>query len=268
MKRDNQPKLLGQPQDFSEYLSSKKPLIEAQKQQQLAQRQPSMPQQYYPQQGRKKFSNETYELLAGHTEQEREKVYALWKILLQVYGARLKHHYGEEPDKEIIRLAISLDESALKRLGGNLMELLQEGEKWPTSYAELYQYACSPSRKEIKAAAINLHYAKKPTDSLNRVERFLRKHHRQELKFLPQKNFDQEFASLYRYVWQRVILQNVDVDVEQRQRIVSEHTMNAQESEKDKKVSEKVRNGAAFNNKFGHRIANMLAEKKRSENGL
>ena len=247
--------------DFGQHLQSVGKLL---KQNYQTQRQVSTVQQTFQNsapQEKKAFTKSTKELLRQFSLNDQKKVFQLWKLLTGLYGGRLSSCLGDEPDHHIVKLASSMSDAAFMRLRANLLERIDNGKEWPVSHVQLELLANSPTFEETRQAANDIFFKPKANSELGRVEHHVKKTKIHIIKRMNEMSFDRVFREHYIVWWREVMLHNKDFE-HQRDVKATEIAIASQDgSKRDKQVDGEIKSGKAFNNKFGARIAAMLADK-------
>ncbi len=83
---------------------------------------------------------------------QSKQILKVWFMLMQAFGSKLKHFFGDEPDVHFMKFAVSLTADSYKRLEANLLERLDEDREWPPSLIRLRQLAESPTKEMMYRA--------------------------------------------------------------------------------------------------------------------
>ena len=213
------------------------------------------------------FSRKLQLLLDEIGPNNTKKVLVFWQIMLRAYGAGMKATYGTEPDKHFVALAQSLTKKDMQRVADNVQDLLLHGKTFSPAHEGLRMLSQRPTRHEINVAKDDLHYCPKPTKHLNRVNQYIREFHIAKIKALKTEGFDHYFDKLYINMWREVMIFNADLRTKSQQDAVRESIENSGGNRFDKLVEENLKNGKAFDNPFGKRIAEIMANKKNQPRG-
>ncbi|WP_415668889.1 hypothetical protein [Vibrio rarus] len=195
-----------------------------------------------------------------HRRGQSEQILRIWSMLLQAFDSKMKHYFGEEPDKHFMRFATELTPDACVRLHDNLLERLDEDREWPPSLVRLRQLANSPTKEVMYQARQRLFHSPVPTAELDRVERFVKKHKMREVKSLSEKYFEKEFNRKYIQWFRDVIFDDMDIRLEEKQRETNQYVHASNESKHDQKVDKLISEGRAFDGPLGSRIQAMLSK--------
>lgn len=249
--------------DFGQHLENVGKLVKSAKPNYLA----NKPQQRIEntqsgaQQEKKAFTQKTKDFLRQHSLNDQKKVFQLWKLLTGLYGSRLGGCLGDEPDAHISRLAMSMSEMGFERLRANLLERIDNGKEWPVSHVQLELLANSPTFEETRQAANDIFFKPKANSELGRVEHYVKKTKIHIIKRMNDMSFDRVFREHYITWWRDVMIHNKDFEHEREVKTTEIALASLDSSTRDKQVDSEIKSGKAFNNKFGSRIAAMLAEK-------
>ena len=208
------------------------------------------------------FSRKLQLLLDEIGQNDTKKVLVFWHMMLKAYGAGMKATYGTEPDKNFVALAQSLTKRDMQRVADNIQDLLLHGKTFSPAHEGLRMLSQRPTRFEINIAKRDLHERPQPMNKLNRVNRYIKQFHIAKIRALKTEGFDHYFDKFYINMWREVMIFNADLRTKSQQDAVRESIENSEGNRFDKLVEENLKNGKAFDNPFGQRIAALMAKKK------
>ncbi|WP_237360834.1 hypothetical protein [Vibrio marisflavi] len=192
---------------------------------------------------------------------QSKQILKVWFMLMQAFGSKLKHFFGDEPDVHFMKFAVSLTADSYKRLEANLLERLDEDREWPPSLIRLRQLAESPTKEMMYRARQKLFHYPVPMNELDRVEQFIKKYKMREVKNFSERNFELEFNRKFTQWFREVILEDMDVQFDEIRKEMNHRLECDHFTENDKHIDDVISEGNAFNNPFGERIQKMLQEK-------
>lgn len=205
------------------------------------------------------FSVQAEERMKRYESKEQTgQIFRVWAMLIQAFGSKLTHFFGDEPDSTFMSFAASLTPEGYKRLEANLYERLDEDKEWPPSIVRLSQLADSPTKEAMYNARQRLFHNPVPTNELDRVERYVKRYKMSEVRNFSDKYFEAEFNRRYTQWFREVVLHNMDQVLAEREQSISSSIEGLNPTEHDKRIDLEVEQGKAFNNKYGERILQMI----------
>ncbi len=191
-------------------------------------------------------------------KEQTGQIFRVWAMLMQAFGSKLTHFFGDEPDSTFMAFAASLTPEGYKRLEANLYERLDEDKEWPPSIVRLSQLADSPTKEAMYNARQRLFHNPVPTNELDRVERYVKRYKMSEVRNFSDKYFETDFNRRYTQWFREVVLHNMDQILAEREQSISNSIDGLTPTDHDKRIDEEVEQGKAFNNKYGERIRQLI----------
>lgn len=201
-------------------------------------------------------------------KQQKAQILQVWSMLMQAFGSKFTYFFGDEPDSRFMSFAASLSHDGYKRLEANLYERLDENQEWPPSLVRLSQLADSPTKEMMYQARQKLFHNPVPSCELNRVELYIRRYKMSEVRNFSDRFFEAEFNRRYTQWFREVMLDDLDTQVEARQKTLSDNINTFTSTEHDRRREEKVTNGEAFDHPLGERIKDLIDSKSNSWEAL
>lgn len=190
------------------------------------------------------------------------QVLKVWSMLMQAFGSKFNYYFGDEPDVRFMEFAASLGQDSYKRLEANLLERLDEDKEWPPSLVRLRQLANSPTKETMYNARQRLFHHPVPINELNRVELYIKRFKMREVRHFSEKNFEAEFNRKYIQWFREVVLDDKDIEIEEKQREINDYLENQSPTDHDKLRDARIADRTAFNHKYGKKILEAIQHKK------
>lgn len=200
-------------------------------------------------------------------QSKTKKVLVFWQMMLKTYETGMRETYGIEPDQHFVDLAVSLTKRDMKRIADNVQDLLVNNRTFAPAHEALKMLAQRPTRFEINIALRDLYEQPKPSKQLNRVNKYIKEFYYAKIRALKTDGCNDAFEKLYVNIWRDVMIYNSDLRIKSQQDAVKKSIENVKDNWSDKKVTQDLENGRAFDNPFGKRIMDIMAYKKNQQRG-